>query len=228
MKPFPAVSPSSLLDFEGCPKRYHEVRILKKYPFTVTEAITYGNEVHQALENYVRFTTELPDHLEHIAPIIDGLKQLGYTLYAELECAIREDWTPTGWWEKDVWLRGKADLIGIKGDEAIVWDWKTGKKKDDPTQLEMYGAILHTVLGLRKVESAYIWLKVKDSTKVTVDDSNVAEVKEGITRRIATMKDHYERQDFPARTSPLCGWCPALDTCNEAIYYKVQRDRKRR
>lgn len=228
MKPFPTVSPSSLLGFEQCPKQWHEVRILKKFPFTVTEAITYGNTVHEQLEKYVRYQTELPEHLSFIAPVIDGLRQLGYTLYAELECAITEDWVPVGWWDKSAWLRGKADLIGIKGDEAVVWDWKTGKKKSDPTQLQMYGAILHTVLGLSKVSSAYIWLKEKSNTTLTVDHTNVGEIKEDITRRIAAMKEAYDNQEFPARTTPLCGYCPALDTCKEAIYYKVQRDRKRR
>lgn len=228
LKPFPTVSPSSLLDFEGCPKRFYEVRVLKKYPFQVTEAITYGNTVHEQLEKYVRFDTELPEHLAYVAPIIDGLRSLGYTLYAELECAIREDWTPTTWWDKSAWLRGKADLIGIKGDEAVVWDWKTGKKKNDPTQLQMYGAILHTVLGLSKVSSAYIWLKEKDNTTLTVDNTNVDEIKQDIISRIGAMRDAYESNNFPARTSPLCGWCPALDTCKAAVYYKVQRDRERR
>ena len=34
----PAWSHSSLKDFEGCQRRYHEVKVLKKYPFTETEA----------------------------------------------------------------------------------------------------------------------------------------------------------------------------------------------
>jgi hypothetical protein len=42
----PAWSHSSLKDFEGCARRYHEVKVLKKYPFQETEATRYGNQVH--------------------------------------------------------------------------------------------------------------------------------------------------------------------------------------
>ena len=43
-------SHSALKDYEGCPKRYQEVKVLKNFPFTETEATRYGNEVHKALE----------------------------------------------------------------------------------------------------------------------------------------------------------------------------------
>jgi hypothetical protein len=227
MKPFGAVSPSSLLDFEGCPKRYYEVRVLKKFPFQVTEAITYGNVVHEQLEKYVKVGEVLPEHLEFVKPIIDGLTEGGFTLYAELECAIDEQWNALSFWSKTAWLRGKVDLIAIKDDFAMVIDYKTGKRKPDPTQLKIYGAMLKAVLGLKRVESCYLWLKTKEGDTFDLTDENFNEVKTEITERIGAMKEAYEAENFPARTSPLCGWCPALDTCKDAIYYKVQRDKRR-
>jgi RecB family exonuclease len=228
LKPFPRVSPSSLLDFEGCPKRWHRVRILKDFPFVETEAITYGNIVHEQLEKYVKTGAVLPEHLEYLKPFIDGTRELGYELYAELEVAVNEKWEAVTYWSKQTWLWGKVDLIGIKGDEAIIFDYKTGKRKNDPTQLKMYGVMLFEVLKLRKVTSYYLWLKTKDSDHFEITAENFESSKAEIVERIARMKDHYERQDFPTRTSPLCGWCPCLDTCPEATYYKTKRDRTRR
>lgn len=227
MKPFPTVSPSSLLDFEGCPKRFYECRVLKNYPFTVTEAITYGNTTHEQLEKYVKHGEVLPDHLLFVAPILDALVENGFTLYAELECAIDVNWRAVGWWDKEAWLRGKVDLIAMNENYIMVIDYKTGKRKPDPTQLKIYGAMLKAVLGTSKVESCYLWLKTKESDKFVLTDENFDEVKDEITTRVAAMKDAYDKQEFPARTSPLCGWCPALDTCKAAVYYKVERDRRK-
>jgi len=42
-------SHSSLKDFEGCARRYHEVKVLKKHPFPDTEQIRYGKELHTAV-----------------------------------------------------------------------------------------------------------------------------------------------------------------------------------
>ena len=44
-------SHSSLKDYEGCARRYHEVKILKNYPFVETEATRYGKVLHKAAED---------------------------------------------------------------------------------------------------------------------------------------------------------------------------------
>ena len=41
-------SHSALKDYEGCARRYHEVKVLKHYPFKDTQATLYGKEVHKA------------------------------------------------------------------------------------------------------------------------------------------------------------------------------------
>lgn len=52
-----AWSHTALKDYEGCPRRYHEVRVLKKYPFQETEATRYGNDLHKAIELYIQNQT---------------------------------------------------------------------------------------------------------------------------------------------------------------------------
>lgn len=227
-KPLP-ISASGIADFNGCPKRYYETKILKKYKFQVTEAITYGNVVHEQLERYVKFKEALPEHLEFVLPMFDFLAK-DYDLYAELEMAINRNWTPTDFWDNDGYLRGKIDLLGInrKDNTAVIIDHKSGKRKPDPFQLQVYGATVMKVLGVEKVDAYYLWLKTKETDKITIDATNIAEIQDDIVSQITRIEEAYEANEFPARTSPLCSYCPVLDECKAAVYYKVQRDRKRR
>lgn len=231
---FPAISSSDIENYEGCPKRWHLKRILRdeRFKFHVTEAITHGNLTHERLERYVKYDEVLPDHVLYLVPFFAYLREQGYTLYAELEVAITKDWQPTSFWAKDCYLRGKVDLIALKDTTAIVVDYKTGKEKNarykDDTQLQIYSAVLMSVLGLTEVSSYFFWTATQGSDKHSLTTETFEDVKADITRRIDRMKDAYDNEQFPARTSPLCGWCPALDTCEEASYYKEKRDRERR
>ena len=47
-------SHSSLKDYEGCARRYQEVKVLKNYKFTENEATRYGTEFHKAAEDYIK------------------------------------------------------------------------------------------------------------------------------------------------------------------------------
>ena len=57
-------SHSGLKDFEGCARRFHEVKVLKNYPFTDTVHTIYGKQVHESAENYVRDNVPLPPEHE--------------------------------------------------------------------------------------------------------------------------------------------------------------------
>jgi hypothetical protein len=66
-------SHSSLKDYEGCARRYHEVKVLNNYPFQETEQTRYGKELHKAAEDYVKDDTPIPKQFEFVAPVIDAL-----------------------------------------------------------------------------------------------------------------------------------------------------------
>ena len=66
-------SHSSLKDYEGCPRRYHEVKVLKNYKFEDTQATLYGKELHEAAEFYIRDGVALPPQFEFIKDILDAL-----------------------------------------------------------------------------------------------------------------------------------------------------------
>lgn len=226
------LSVSGLTDFEGCPKRYFHTRLAKTHKSQVTEAITHGNEVHKRLEMHVKKGEVLPEHLRHVEQILDYLKAEGYQLFAELEMAIDRNWQPVDYWSKDGWIWGKIDLIALRGTEAMVFDYKTGKRKTgkyaDDTQLKLYGAVLFHVLGLSKVESGYLWLKTREADNFVIDGGNIAIIQQEIFERVTKLETAEKENDFPARTSPLCGWCPVLNDCEFASYYREKKKNAKR
>mgnify|MGYP003350775476 CR=1 FL=1 len=97
-------SHSALKDYEGCPKRYQEVRVLKNFPFKETEATRYGTELHKAAEEYVRDGTPLPGQFEFIKDALDALIAKPGRKLCEYKMALTEKLQPCDWMAKEVAL----------------------------------------------------------------------------------------------------------------------------
>ena len=75
-------SHSSLKDFEGCARRYHEVKVLKNYPFQETTHTIYGKDVHKAIEDYGKDGTPIPEKYAQFKPVVDEImKKPGRKLF---------------------------------------------------------------------------------------------------------------------------------------------------
>ena len=148
-------SHSSLKDYEGCARRYHEVKILKKYPFKETQAVIYGKELHKAAEDYVGKGEPLPEQFEFIKDTLDALMAKPGRKLVEYQMALTEDLQPTGWFDKNVWVRGVADLLIVDDDNLTAWvvDYKTGNNKyPDREQLKLMSLMVfahHVAHGVR-------------------------------------------------------------------------------
>ena len=205
-------SHSSLKDFEGCARRYHQVKIMKMYPFVETEATRYGNELHKAAELYVGEGTPLPKQFEFIQETLDALIKKPGRKLAEYKMTLREDLTPTEWFAKDAWVRGVADLLIIDDDNLTAWvvDYKTGNNKyPDRDQLRLMSIMVFKHFPhIRKVNSALLFVvkndMVKHSMSVDEMDAEWWKYRERVSR-IASCIDNDVWN--PTRT-PLCGWCP--------------------
>jgi hypothetical protein len=201
-----------LKDFEGCARRYHQVKILKMYPFQETEATRYGNELHKAAELYVGESKPLPKQFEFIKDTLDALINKPGRKLVEYKMTLREDLTPTEWFAKDAWVRGVADLLIIDDDNLTAWvvDYKTGNNKyPDRDQLRLMSVMVFKHFPhIRKVNSALLFVvkndMVKHSMSVDEMDAEWWKYRERVSR-IASCIDNDVWN--PTRT-PLCGWCP--------------------
>lgn len=152
-----AQSYSSLSAFETCARQFHEVRVLKKYPFVETDEQRYGNRLHKAAELYVKDGTPLEPEFVHIQPLLDTLMAKPGAKMPEQELCVTPKLHPTGWWDRDGYLRGKVDLVILQPERkhAFVVDYKTGKDKYiDMDQLDICALLLF---------QHYEWLDVVSS-----------------------------------------------------------------
>jgi RecB family exonuclease len=205
-------SHSSLKDYEGCARRYHEVKILKKYPFQETEATRYGTQLHLAAEEHIRDDKPLPPQFAFIQPTLDALKKKPGRKLAEQKMALDEDLCPVGWFDKKVWVRGIADLLIVDDENLTAWvvDYKTGNNKyPDREQLVLMSLmVFRHYPHIREVKSALLFVVKEDMVKhsMSVDEAEAQwwKYRERVGRIAASMEADVWN---PTRT-PLCGWCP--------------------
>jgi hypothetical protein len=115
-------SHSSLKDYEGCARRYHEVKVLNNYPFQETEQTRYGKELHKAAEDYVKDGTPIPKQFEFVAPVIDALMAKPGRKFPEHEMGLTIDLKPCNFKDGAVWVRGIAVSKLSSSFEHNTWN----------------------------------------------------------------------------------------------------------
>ena len=206
---------SSLKDFIGCPKRYQEVKVLKNYEFQPTAATTYGNKVHAALENYVKSGIEIPANYQRFKVYADALLELPGEKFTEHHMALTLDRQPCGFYDKNRWVRGIADLLIINGEDAAVIDYKTGSEKyPDPDQLKLMAILTFAHFPEVMSVNAGLFFIAKD---VVIDEQYKREDIDTLwthfTPHLERLSYSYENDDWPTNPTALCRFCPVV-TCN--------------
>jgi len=189
-------------------------RITREVKASFGEASIYGNRIHEQLELRLKGEADLPDESLKYEALAIAFASLEGELVAEQEMTLNKNLEPTGWWSKDAWLRSKLDVIVINGDYAVVADWKTGKHRPDFTQLEMFA--LQTFVHypqVNTVKSTFIWLKDMITDSETYSRSQAPALWEKLMSRINRIENSLEKNQWPAKPSGLCPWCPAKDLC---------------
>ena len=209
-------SHSSLKDYEGCPRRYHEVKVLKNYPFTDTQATIYGKELHEAAELYIRDGDPLPAQFSFIQEALDALLKKPGRKLCEHKMGVRADLSPCGFADKDVWCRGLADLLIIDDDNltARVVDYKTGNNKyPDREQLKLMALMVFAHFPhIRRVSGALLFVVKNDIAKASFLVGEAEEYWWDYRERVARIEQAHESGVWNPRPTPLCGWCPVM-TC---------------
>lgn len=205
MKPLPW-SHSALEQFKNCPRSYHAHRVIKSIPYVEGPEAKYGNEVHKAFENRLRYGTPLPGDLHSHELYLSRLLQLPGHGEAEQEIALNRKAQPCGYWDPDVWYRGKVDYLKINGDMARVYDWKTGK----PHQklLQLYEYILWTFLKHPEVTRCYAefyWTKTPaNPTGITMGRERIGEIWQMLMPDLKQMLEAFQSDIWQPRQSGLC------------------------
>lgn len=210
---------SSLKMFENCPKNYFHQRIEKSVKDSGNAVTAYGERVHKALELSLGENAELTKETTRYAALCDSIKLLakGGVLTVEEEMTLNAKLEPTGWWDSDAWLRSKIDVLVRKGPKAVMFDWKTGKRRPDFDQLEMFAAqVFKHYPEVQEIKTTFVWLKEMKMDSETFTREQEPALWRKILTKVTRVEGALEHDNWPAKPSGLCNWCPCKNFCEFA------------
>lgn len=217
-----SLSFSRLATFEQCQQKFDYMYVSKSVQDKPTVHTEYGTRVHEKLELYGRGTLPAeefaadPEAGKYKGLLDRVLSAPGEKLF-EQQMSIRRDKTPCGWFDKDVWIRGIADVLVLNGDDAIILDWKTGKPKENPTQLQLFAALVFEHYpAVQRVKSAFLWLKTGTLDDMTYKRAHLKHIWSALEPRFDKVQEVVDLGVYKAKPGPLCNWCAAKPICGDA------------
>jgi hypothetical protein len=204
-----AWSYSRIESSETCARKYYHLNVAKDLKEPETSYQVEGTETHAAFKGFFKSGLQLPLHLRHHGPVLTKINGMPATeKVVEQQIALDAQWQPTDWFSKSAWVRVISDLTQLNGSMATVWDWKTGKQKDDFTQLKLNAAItMHLAPEVNTMMMVYYWTKTRNITKDKITRDQLPEFWGTMLGRVQTFQSMYDRQDFPPRPNPFCKGC---------------------
>ena len=227
-------SPTSMGTFNSCPLMFKEKYILKKHPFVESEASRYGNRFHKAAED--RLLHDIPEPAEFLEfkPVFDAIRSLPGKLMAEAELATDRQWEPTpyrNWGAKE--LGCKIDVLSIDGDYARIIDWKTGKRYDDPLQIDINAlTVMANFPDVNRIRAKYVYTKTgeagmqKDYYRSAEfvksgNDENISRTRSFMQVNLTRMRIAFINDRFLPQRNGLCkAHCPVTSCYLNGNYSK--------
>lgn len=204
-------SHTSLSCFVACPRQYEARYVTKEVAFEQGEAAKWGDDVHKALEAYVRDGKPLPSNVAMYQKWADAIRLRAGVKVIEGAFGIKRDLTPCGFSDPDAWLRAKIDVLILRDGAADIIDYKTGKRKDDPTQLRRYSLLVFAKYPeIDTIKAGYLWLKDGLLPQPVVFYRHQIDDMLAIENKLyEQLEASYTTGCFQPKPSGLCnGWCP--------------------
>jgi len=204
---------STLNSFETCPRKHYHTSIKKDYVEAPSEAMAWGSAVHKAMEERIAKGRRLRNGLDKYEKICAKFDNVKGTVIAEQKVCLNENLQPTGYFDKDAWVRGVFDVVVLDDKSAKIIDWKTGKRKPDSEQLKLFAGLALGTYEVDRVTTQFVWLqdKVADRPDEFLREDE-AGIWEDFLPRVERFKESYIASDWPEKPSGLCrGWCPVKD-----------------
>lgn len=178
-----------------------------------------GSRIHDNIETYIRGDHDAlcPEADKHFGTHIDLLRHLYATekcVEMEGQWAIDREWEVADW--DTGWCRLKLDvLVHVGDDEAIVIDWKSGRKFGNEVshaqQLQFYSLITFLRFPhLQVVSAELMYVDVGETTRQTFTREQSLRFKRAFNAQGVALTDC---TDFPANPNKWsCQWCPWGET----------------
>jgi CRISPR/Cas system-associated exonuclease Cas4 (RecB family) len=211
---------SSISNYLNCPKKFYEVNVTYNWRDSSFASIA-GSDVHEKIEKFIKGQSdilEIPQD-DRVKMVMESLRafyadpsrhnitQIG----VEEKFAVDENFEPVDYKDPKAILRGKADLFVENGQEFVITDWKSGKKRNNSLQAHIYGILLQPIVKAPIFRCRFDYLEkgVGDSYSLRPQGLHYAK---------QIVKSVLAAKEFPERRNPLCAWCP-VKNCS---YWKEQ------
>ena len=205
-----AWSYSRLKSFEDCPKKFYHLNIARDVKEQPSEAMTAGANDHKHLESRIREGKPLPSHLASMEPVcaaFGAARERGMELLTEQQWAFTRDFQPTDWFSKSVWVRVILDVAAVSKKNALVADWKTGRRDPDWEQLKLFAAALFLQYPVEKVTAQFIWTKNGEVDSEVFHRDDAPAIWEHFIERAARLQHAADTNTWPAQPNRWCGRC---------------------
>jgi len=210
-----AWSYSSIKTFDQCPKKYFHLKVVKDIKDTPGEAADYGTSVHEAAEFFIKDGTPIPEKFAFMRPYVEPLAKKKGTKHTELKLGVSKALEPRGFFAKDVWYRGIADLFIVNGTKAWLVDYKTGKnaKYADIKQLDLLaGAMFVHYPEVEVINSALLYVVSQEMPRKIHHRQHLNTYMGVFDTQLDRLEAAKENGVWNANPSGLCGWCP-VESC---------------
>lgn len=205
----PVASFSFFSKWDTCIHQAYRIYIAKDLPKErKTIEQLRGTEVHDCLARRITESKALPDDMpyEHL---VEPLVRYGAT--AEQKLGVTREGAPCDFFAGNVFLRGVLDAPIVAGEHALLIDWKTGKPREEPFELEVGACLLQAKYPhVRKITGRYAWLREGRLGKEH-DCSDTLRTWNQVCARMSNVEAALAADDFPKTPGPLCGWCSVKD-----------------
>ena len=215
----PAWSYSSLKTFQQCPKKYYHLKVAKDVKDDGSEATIYGKELHKAAEDYIKDGTPIPPQFAFIQDTVDALKNIPGEKHTEIELGVTNrggKLSACGFFDKNAWYRGIADLLIVNGNTGYLVDYKSSKnaKYADLKQLDLLAAAVFIHFPeITTLKSALIFVVSNEFVNKEHSSMHKLAYFEHVRFDLERLEKALETGVWNAVAGPLCGWCP-VKTCH--------------
>lgn len=208
----------------NCLKQFDEVRNKKRFPYEATsvEAV-WGRYAHKAFEDRQGTRVTLPQDLAHHEKFMKRMEAwAGDYFQTEMQVALDAKLKPCPFFGGDaVWWSGIIDYLKVDAPahRARIVDYKTGKRKPKPEQLEENALwVWAQYPEVDVIDSFFYWTQAvdKDDDDAAIDRyvfsrKQIPELWAHAVPALKKLLEAYTNNVWPAKKSGLCGWCPVCD-----------------
>jgi len=215
---------SRLSTFEQCPAQFDYLYVSKRVVNQSNEHSDYGDRVHKVLEakgkgelDETALSDEGKQTLERWGALVDKVVSRSGDKYFEHQMAVNRNLAPVEWFAPDVWIRSIADVLFVDGETAYCLDYKTGKVKENPTQLQLFAAMVFWHFpNVQTVKTSFIWLKFDEVTNAKYERRFLDSLWRALEPRFDKVQEVINLGVFETKPSGLCPWCAAKSICPDA------------